>query len=565
MKNTLGFYSLLLLLIISVTACHDQLPKTEIEGFNATDVLYRRGGILVQKMDEKFHVLFRSADAGKVKLELAKVGVGLDNVMQKVPISQYTTGSTAEQVSSRTGSTAGFLGAERFTGCQSATIEGDYENVAGALSHALYWSPYYKLDNGEEIRITELFTVILKPGTSLEELEELARENSVEMIGQDQFNPEWYHFACTIDSKGNALEMANLFYESDLFQDAFPDCIADIKLNCINEPEYLNGSLWHLGNNSTAPNIHINYCNSRTILSQGDSSVIVSIIDDGVQSTHPDLYKVYNGMHAGGGSNHGNIAGITYSHGTMVAGFIGAIPNNGQGVAGIAHGVRIAPISFNQGTPFIEIRNAFYHSVGLIKARVINCSWSCAYNEYILEGIQVALDEGLVVVFASGNSSTTTPVTPVTFPANSDPRILVVGSINANGERSSFSCYGNRLDLVAPGENVCVLSVDPDFPLMQASGTSFSAPQVAAVAAMIISLRPAISSQEVRDIIEKTAQKIPVGTYYTTSKPWGWNSLVGSGLLDAHAALAMADTIPIIGNQIYASSFTGKRAMETDF
>ena len=129
--------------------------------------------------------------------------------------------------------------------------------------------------------------------------------------------------------------------------------------------------------------------------------------------------------------------------------------------------------------------------------------------------------------------------------------------------RSSFSCYGGALDLVAPGENVSVLSVDPDFPFIQISGTSFSAPQVAAAAAMIISFRPGLSSQQVRDIIEKTTQKIPVGTYSsTTSRPWGWNSLVGSGLLDVHAALAMADTIPVIGDHVYASSSTGRRAID---
>ena len=114
MKNIPGFYSLLLFLIITVAACHDRLPEagelsntTRSGDFNATDVLYRSGGIHVQKMDGKFHVVYRSADADKVKREVAKVGAGISKVVQKAPISRHTTGSIAEQVTSRAATVEG--------------------------------------------------------------------------------------------------------------------------------------------------------------------------------------------------------------------------------------------------------------------------------------------------------------------------------------------------------------------------------------------------------------------------------------------------------------------------
>ena len=92
--------------------------------------------------------------------------------------------------------------------------------------------------------------------------------------------------------KENALEMANLFYESGLFEFASPSLSGAGNVDCINEPLFEAGSLWHLGNNLTKSYVHVNYCKSRTIISQGSSDVIVAIIDTGVDVSHRDLYNV---------------------------------------------------------------------------------------------------------------------------------------------------------------------------------------------------------------------------------------------------------------------------------
>ena len=106
-------------------------------------------------------------------------------------------------------------------------MDGSYEQCDEVLSSALYWSPFYHLKDTEscEIRMMSMFTVILKPSTTLQQIAELAEQNAVEMLGFDRavYASNWYYLACTHRSNGNSLEMANLFFESsDLFETAWP-------------------------------------------------------------------------------------------------------------------------------------------------------------------------------------------------------------------------------------------------------------------------------------------------------------------------------------------------------
>jgi hypothetical protein len=168
--------------------------------------LYKGKKIPVQRVNGKFFVIFHSADSSKLESELSKVGATLDSIKVR----------------------AGYSHGGDFTDCKTATINGGHENMATALSLTRFWSPYYQVDGGGEIYLTGLFSVVMKPGTSLSRLEKLASENSVKMIGYDKYTPAWYHLACNNLSKYNSLEMANLFYDSGLFEDAFPDFVAKI-------------------------------------------------------------------------------------------------------------------------------------------------------------------------------------------------------------------------------------------------------------------------------------------------------------------------------------------------
>ena len=562
MKKIVGLFGVLILMMIAIVACRKFIEehseqqgkenKTRAMEFKATDYYWYKGEkIPLQKMDEKFYVVFYPTDETRLKGPLVKSGRILEDEVEWKDNSFYL------YATDMTGS-----GAQKFADFKTAIVNGSYEQCATTLSSALYWAPFYRMENGDEIGLTEMFSVVLKPETDLMQLEKLAEENAVEMIGRDK-RSSWYHLACTHLSKGNALEMANLFYESGLFEIAFPNITVNVVFDCIDEPMFQSGDMWHLGNNFAYPDIHINYCAARTILPKGSSNIIVAIIDDGVQSTHRDLYNVLPGWDANTKTapNYGDVSGNTASHGTMVAGFIGAIPNNGLDVAGIAYGVKILPISFRAGIPAANMELAFHYAVDN-GARVLNCSWDLpAPNPYVESGINYALNHDCIVVFASGTRSS---ATNVTYPANFDPRIMAVGSIDQSGIRSPFSCYGSTLDMVAPADNIATTYPIPPFYTVKTSGTSFAAPQVAAVAAMMLSINPKLTQAQVCQAIESTCTKLPGYTYSSNSAhPNGtWESQTGHGLVNAYASLASICPPRITGPSGYLYGWRAEYTLE---
>lgn len=200
-----AFMSTLLLLLLFSTACESDQPEW-------SDDYYWLSGEKkpVQRMTGKFYVAFNSGDEEKLTAELAKNGVSLTNVEEWLKKPSYGIDFTD-------------AGLQLLQDYKTATIEADYGKIKSALSHTLKWSPYYKrMDDGRELRLEFLFYVQLKPNTNKAQLETLAKENAVIVIGADKFMDGWYYLTCTNSSKGNTLEMANFFYESGLFANASP-------------------------------------------------------------------------------------------------------------------------------------------------------------------------------------------------------------------------------------------------------------------------------------------------------------------------------------------------------
>ena len=176
--------------------------------------------ISLQRVDGKFYVAFFSKDEGILKTELSRAGL-------EQPWSPSAKWKDYSHLTDMTG-----FGAEKFVDFQTDIIWGKYQLAATALSHTFYWAPWYKMENGIEIVPSEIFTAILKPQTTLEHVEKLAKENHVEMIGWfKNFPSNWYLLTCTNYSVGNSFEMAVLFYESGLFEDVFADTIGSIIAN----------------------------------------------------------------------------------------------------------------------------------------------------------------------------------------------------------------------------------------------------------------------------------------------------------------------------------------------
>jgi subtilisin family serine protease len=212
-------------------------------------------------------------------------------------------------------------------------------------------------------------------------------------------------------------------------------------------------------------------------------------------------------------------------HGTFVSGIIAARGHNNIGGIGAAPGVTILPVKIldclGGGTAGDAAAGLLYAAKA--GARVANLSFGADGQSRTLANAihEVTSKYGMLVVAATGNDGKTS----VTFPADL-PEVLAVGSSGTPadaGARSTFSSWGPQVGVVAPGQNIistvpkrfCGITwfcVKQDQPYALASGTSFAAPLVSALAALIDSKTPGLSPAQVREIIRKTAQALPDGT-----------------------------------------------------
>ncbi len=288
---------------------------------------------------------------------------------------------------------------------------------------------------------------------------------------------------------------------------------------------------------------------------EGQDAVLVAVLDSGIELGHEDLVgKVWsnpfevpdNGVDDDNNGCVDDVHGCGFvtpqsadpacrqaaagsinddnGHGTFVSGIIAARGHNGIGVIGAAPGVTILPVKIldclGGGTAADAAQGILY--AARAGARVANVSFG-ADGESITLGnaIRQASEKyGMIVVAASGNEGSGR----VTFPARL-PQVIAVGSSGIptdQNARSPFSDWGPEVAVAAPGLNIistvpkqfCAtawLCVQGDQPYALASGTSFAAPLVSALAALIVSRTPNLSPDAVRHLIQATAEPLPDG------------------------------------------------------
>lgn len=405
----------------------------------------------------------------------------------------------------------------------------------------VYEAPYFKTSDGADLGITNVFSVQLTGEQDLAKLQKIAEEYNLEILGENEFDPSIYYLSCTKESKGNALEMANFMYESGAFEYATPEFIVESMPDAAPNDTYFSYQ-WNLKNVSYS-GIDINYVNARNAFAfPYINDIIVAVVDNGVYNNHDDLhlYNVSYNAHTGGIPS-----GLYGDHGTKVAGVIGATANNGKGIAGVASGVKIMPISIcytdNELGIAASTTTNFANAIRFAAnngARVINNSWSFDTSSPISEinnAVTYAHGKGCIVVFSSGNKGSA-----VSQPAAGAPSAtLVVGAIDRNGYKSDFSGYGSSLDVVAPGREIWTTDVTGGYTCVL--GTSFAAPpHVSGIVALIWATDPDLSVWRVRNIIEQTTRKIGGNTYGVDPLRLNglWNQFVGYGLVNAYAAVS---------------------------
>ena len=292
----------------------------------------------------------------------------------------------------------------------------------------------------------------------------------------------------------------------------------------------------------------------------------VAVIDTGV-SIHPRLSRLMAGgdyVFTGDGTQDCD------GHGTAVAGIIAATadPNHTDDFSGVAPEAELISIrqSSTKFGPAADPSAAGFGDVDTMAravrtaadlgASVINISSvACAHVGPALDdralgaALSYAVDvKNTVVVVAAGNigagqcpaqqaDATRDSATVVVSPAWYDDYVLTVGSVNVRGEPSAFTMAGPWVDVAAPGEGVVSLSstgggladaVDGQQGSTPLSGTSYAAPVVTGVAALIRSRFPTWTARQVMQRIKATAHH----------PPGGWDPLVGAGLVDFLAAVS---------------------------
>ncbi|MGW0775022.1 type VII secretion-associated serine protease mycosin [Streptomyces sp. NPDC002835] len=275
--------------------------------------------------------------------------------------------------------------------------------------------------------------------------------------------------------------------------------------------------------------------------------VRVAVIDTGVDTKHPQLRPAVD---AGSGTNllpkdlkdengnkieRGKENGTTdtVGHGTKVAGIIAARPAKGTGFVGLAPDATIIPIQQNDadghGTAK-TLAEAIDYAVDQ-EASVINISQDTANavepTALLKKAVDRALAEEVVIVASAGNDGLGGNVKK-TYPASYDG-VLAVASSDRNNERAAFSQSGDFVGIAAPG--VDIITTVPGGGHCADNGTSFSAPYVAAVAALVKSKHKDWEQEQIVAQLQQTAERSTAGP----------DRLVGWGVVDPVRALTEDD------------------------
>ena len=262
-------------------------------------------------------------------------------------------------------------------------------------------------------------------------------------------------------------------------------------------------------------------------ITQGDREVLVAVVDSGLDYTHPDLADAYVDAGYDFVDDDDDPFPIWETHGTHVAGIIAAVIGNRVGIAGIAD-VSIMAVRVLGPKGRGTVWNVAHGIVYAVKkhARVINLSLGGSRKSELLEAaVQFALSAGCVVVASAGNRGGPSVSYPAAYPG-----VIAVSAIDEDGELADFSSYGPEVDVAAPG--VDILSTVIAGKYEEFSGTSMAAPHVAGVVALMLSVNPNLTPEQIRDILHETAKDL--------GKP-GKDDKYGYGLVDAYAAVQRAE------------------------
>jgi thermitase len=268
---------------------------------------------------------------------------------------------------------------------------------------------------------------------------------------------------------------------------------------------------------------------------RGNDSILVAVIDTGIDWHHPDLAANYAPLGYDWVNNDTDPMD-DYGHGTHCAGIIAAVLNNSIGIAGLAQ-VRIMAEKAIGGSGWgwaVDFANAIVHAVDQ-GADVLSLSWGGVDSALIHDAIKYAFAHGALVIAAAGNSATECKHYPAAY-----EEVVAVTATDESDKPASFTNFGDWVEVAAPGVNIYSTMPTIRVSLNDAgyamnydflSGTSMACPQVAAVAALIWSRFPNMARDQVRAQLRYTADDL--------GDP-GFDEYYGFGRVNARRAVEQA-------------------------
>ncbi|MEO6457466.1 MAG: S8 family peptidase, partial [Chloroflexia bacterium] len=263
----------------------------------------------------------------------------------------------------------------------------------------------------------------------------------------------------------------------------------------------------------------------------GATNIVIAVLDTGTATDHPDLAdKIVPGYDF---INNDNNPYDDVFHGTQTAGVAAASSNNGEGVAGVSWGARIMPVKVlgPRGGSDDAVARGIRWAVDN-GAKIINASLGSPSNARVLrEAVEYAHARGVLFVAAAGN----TPDGKSHYPAAYES-VLSVGATGRSDTVTGFSSWGPFVDVSAPGVGILSTSWnDGQLNYEYNNGTSYSAPFVAGLAALVWSVNPSFTADQVKQIVEDSSDDL--GTP-------GFDEYYGRGRVNALRAVQMAQQGP---------------------
>ena len=286
-------------------------------------------------------------------------------------------------------------------------------------------------------------------------------------------------------------QVANALLATSNFQYAEPDWIL-YPIGCPNDSRF--NSQWHHTNMDSCAGWDI---------ATGDPSVSVGICDTGIRTTHEDfqLHRLegYNAVDRVWENQGGNI-GAVHPHGTMTTGCAAANGNNGVGISGVGWNLSHRMLRVSNSSGGSSSSSTLQHAARTAIEngdKIASVSYSGVDSSSNLTTATYIRSLGGLLIWAAGNDGRN-----LTFGNRDNDDIIVVGATDINDNKASFSAYGQFVDVVAPGVSVYTTDSGSNTDYAYVSGTSFSTPLTAGLAALIWSANPSLTSSEVEAILK---------------------------------------------------------------